>query len=956
VYLAVIFVLQIAFLVYQILNKWSLLAIFTGMSILLNGFLFVYYKKKKNHPEIVIVALLSLIYVIAAIYTNEYLKMGPAPPDDEIEIEMRMEREPEDFRLNAFYRGYLLCFLQVVSIQFISNFYFVFMFDVGTLFLRCFLLKPFDFTNDFTFFFIFHILFDLAALYFVLMNEVQSRKMFVQAYTHKEEFYSQKKEFSRLKSLSATSLSDSIIILDAPLSRSLFISTGFQNRFQTSEDVEVDFKQCLSQIILMKETVDTSKASVSSISSLDKSSALYYSSGINLLKFLQEGIRLNLFKDEASVTYGALSQMGSTRSMKNTKSFEIKISTLMWDGEKALSVVLHEITSRETNIALLMSDANKNKLIASVSHELKTPLNGIQGMIRIMEQQTIDQDMLEPLSMCKNNADLLLHHINSLIDLQLLHEHQFKLYKSKVEIRQVVAQAGRLFVFQCEHKRIGLKLVIEEDVPEYMVTDEERLTQVLVHLITNAVKFTFRGEITIGVGRDPLDARSIVFWVQDTGIGIQDDERKSLFKLFSRPESESVGTKGVGLGLTIARQLLMKLKGTKENNVIEVDSTLEKGSQFKFSLAIGTIEVEKAEETGGDIGQEFSSEAGVTTTIKEKISMGGEALEKQEVSIRDLSEFMDEIGEQKGGNNEGANEMDEKSDGTFWSHSGSPSDIQSQMNKYATKQKDNTYRLMESPTLSKNAFMLDESPSLKSNRPDYPSYLNLNCSSKTNISPEKGSRNKLKDEDSPEDRYFFMSDRSTTKLKKSSDVCELMLFPKENLENSIWSKEPPSATSTVSNPIDLDKFERKAMKKRSYFLQEKRKPSENIPSILLVDDNSFNLMVAKHMIEERGFNVVTAMNGEEAIEKVKENCTNGKTPFKLIFMDLQMPVMDGFESTSILIGMMERNEIPLMPIIALTANNREEDIGKCLKYGMTDHIAKPLKPERLQSVLDLVNN
>lgn len=564
---------------YQILNKWSLLAIFTGVSILLNGFLFLYYQKKKTHPEIGIVALLSLIYVIAAVYTDEYLKIGSMPPDNEIEIEM-MRREPEDLTLNALYRGYVLCFLQVVSMQFISSFHFVFMFDIGTLFLRCFLLKPFDFTNDFTFFFIFHILFDLAALYFIFMNEVQSRKVFVQAYTHKEEFYSQKKEFSRLKSLSATSLSDSIIILDASLSRSLFISTGFQNRFQTSEDAEVDFRQCLSQILLMKETVDTSKASISSISSLDKSSALYYSSGINLLKFLQEGIRLNLFKDKASVNYGIFDQMGSNHSLKNKKSFEIKISTLMWDGEKCLSVVLHEITSRETNIALLMSDANKNKLIASVSHELKTPLNGIQGMIRIMEQQTVDQDMLEPLSMCKNNADLLLNHINSLIDLQLLHEHQFKLYKTKIEIRQTVAQAGRLFVYQCEHKRIGLKLVIEEDVPEFMVTDEERLTQVLVHLITNAVKFTFRGEITIGVARDPLDARSLVFWVQDTGIGIQDDERKCLFKLFSRPESESVGTKGVGLGLTIARQLLMKLKGTKDNNVIEVDSTLEKGSQF----------------------------------------------------------------------------------------------------------------------------------------------------------------------------------------------------------------------------------------------------------------------------------------------------------------------------------------------------------------------------------------
>jgi len=123
---------------------------------------------------------------------------------------------------------------------------------------------------------------------------------------------------------------------------------------------------------------------------------------------------------------------------------------------------------------------------------------------------------------------------------------------------------------------------------------------------------------------------------------------------------------------------------------------------------------------------------------------------------------------------------------------------------------------------------------------------------------------------------------------------------------------------------------------------------------LIVDDNPFNLMVASHLMEERGYSVKIALNGQDALEKAREHQTENKT-FKVVLMDCQMPVMDGYQATKELREMMKAGEIDSYPIIALTANNRDEDHEKlCEEVGMSGHLAKPLQIHELEKMLKQV--
>jgi len=109
-------------------------------------------------------------------------------------------------------------------------------------------------------------------------------------------------------------------------------------------------------------------------------------------------------------------------------------------------------------------------------------------------------------------------------------------------------------------------------------------------------------------------------------------------------------------------------------------------------------------------------------------------------------------------------------------------------------------------------------------------------------------------------------------------------------------------------------------------------------------------MIASHFMQSKGFKVHTALNGELAIQKVKEFAEAGEY-FKFILMDLQMPILDGYQAAKILRGMMRKEEIPEVAIIALSANDRDEDKKKCIEYGMMEHLAKPLKEHQLDEIL-----
>jgi len=130
------------------------------------------------------------------------------------------------------------------------------------------------------------------------------------------------------------------------------------------------------------------------------------------------------------------------------------------------------------------------------------------------------------------------------------------------------------------------------------------------------------------------------------------------------------------------------------------------------------------------------------------------------------------------------------------------------------------------------------------------------------------------------------------------------------------------------------------------------KSKESFGWVLIVDDNPLNLLIAKKLVEDTGCQTVTAVHGQDAIKKAKEHHQEGKEFFKLILMDCQMPVMDGYDATKALRERMASGEIPNCSIVALTANDSEEDIKKCRESGMDDVLSKPLKRDCLKKMLE----
>jgi len=172
--------------------------------------------------------------------------------------------------------------------------------------------------------------------------------------------------------------------------------------------------------------------------------------------------------------------------------------------------------------------------------------------------------------------------------------------------------------------------------------------------------------------------------------------------------------------------------------------------------------------------------------------------------------------------------------------------------------------------------------------------------------------------------------------------------------NSEFDEKSPRETS--KNFFDKDIIKDLAIKQRASTPRlegwGKPKRTKEKPWCLIVDDNPFNLMVAGHIMEERNYQIVTALNGKEAVDKVVAQKESGKTAFQVILLDCQMPVMDGYEATRVLRGMMKANQVEECAIIALTANNRDEDHEKlCESVGMNGVLSKPLKAEEMEDIL-----
>ncbi|WP_121627161.1 response regulator [Poseidonibacter antarcticus] len=240
------------------------------------------------------------------------------------------------------------------------------------------------------------------------------------------------------------------------------------------------------------------------------------------------------------------------------------------------------LISSEEQLKLAIADArsaNKAKSIflARMSHELRTPLNAILGFSNLLSKsKNINTNEKDNLQTIRKSANYLLNIINEILELSKIEAGKIEVVSKTFNLYETIKEIEALFLYRSKAK--GLKFHIEYDanLPKYITLDEQRLRQILINLLSNSLKFTRKGGIKLYIYES---MNKLFFEVSDTGIGIEKEDLKKIFKPFEQIKEESYNKNGTGLGLAITKELISLMGGS-----ISVKSQRDKGSKFYFSV------------------------------------------------------------------------------------------------------------------------------------------------------------------------------------------------------------------------------------------------------------------------------------------------------------------------------------------------------------------------------------
>ena len=282
---------------------------------------------------------------------------------------------------------------------------------------------------------------------------------------------------------------------------------------------------------------------------------------------------------------------------KSYKFFEFNSINLKQKDElEGLILDCRDISQRKKDaLELLRAQKTKELFLANISHEIRTPINGIAGMADLLSQNPSADDQTLYLKAIKTAAENLKVIINDILDLASIESGKLKFEKINFHLDETIRSLVDTFRLQSQEKGILLEYKMDSKIPGVFIGDPVRLNQILINLISNALKFTHQGSIKISVSIEQIKEKDyyLKFEIKDTGIGIPKSKLKTIFESFSQADA-SVTRKygGTGLGLTIVRQLVQLQHGT-----IKVSSEENEGSTFTvvmpYKIGIKDLQVTK---------------------------------------------------------------------------------------------------------------------------------------------------------------------------------------------------------------------------------------------------------------------------------------------------------------------------------------------------------------------------
>ncbi|MGZ3182481.1 MAG: EAL domain-containing protein [Telluria sp.] len=238
-----------------------------------------------------------------------------------------------------------------------------------------------------------------------------------------------------------------------------------------------------------------------------------------------------------------------------------------------------EELTRSRDAAVSMAQM-KAQFAATVSHEVRTPLNGVVGMLDMLKEMSLNKRQAECVEVAWNSSRTLIDLINNILDFSKMEAGKLTLEEVDFDLRQLLEEVIELVAKQAQQRDVELGYVLADGVPDRVNGDSLRLRQVLINLLGNAVKFTENGQVAVRIARAQGLDYGLSFEIQDTGIGMSRDQQDNLFQSFVQADPSTTRKYGgTGLGLAICRQLVGLLGGT-----IGVESALGEGTTFTFSI------------------------------------------------------------------------------------------------------------------------------------------------------------------------------------------------------------------------------------------------------------------------------------------------------------------------------------------------------------------------------------